>query len=171
MSVEWFGIDGLTFLTTVAHLLQHHASKIILLSNKEEHASEAIEELKDWGNTDVVQWQQCDLADLKQTNEVAHELKSQLEQLDALICNAGLGVGKYWETKDALGKPSGPHRRRRRSLPQRLPFSNQSLVANAAHDGPSSKFAGYTKLSACVSVVRISSRCSLIHQICLESGN
>ena len=87
----------------VAHLLQHHA-KIILLSNKEEHASEAMEELKDWGEVDDIQWQQCDLADMKQTNGVAQKLKAELPRLDGLVCNAGLGVGKYWETVDGLGK-------------------------------------------------------------------
>ena len=90
----------------VAHLLQHGAAKIVLLSNKEEHATEAIKELKDWGDVSVVNWRQCDLADLKQTHEVAKQLKAELKQIDALVCNAGLGVGKYWETKDGLGKPS-----------------------------------------------------------------
>ena len=91
----------------MAHLLQHHASKIFLLSNKEEHASEAIAKLKDWGDIGAVEWRQCDLADINKTREVALTLQKEIKQLDALICNAGLGVGKYWETKDGLGKSKG----------------------------------------------------------------
>ena len=91
-------------LGIIAHLLQRNASKIIMLSSREDHASEAISKLKDWGNANAIEWQQCDLADLKQTNDVAHKLKSELKQLDALVCNVGLGVGKYWETKNGLGE-------------------------------------------------------------------
>ncbi|KAI9821267.1 MAG: hypothetical protein M1827_004003 [Pycnora praestabilis] len=86
----------------VAHLLQHNAAKILLLSNKEEHAEEAIEELKKYGDNQRVQWIKCDLANLKQVDEVAKKLLEEQKQLDCLICNAGLGVGKYWETQDGL---------------------------------------------------------------------
>ncbi|KAF4548106.1 Short chain dehydrogenase-like protein 58 [Elsinoe fawcettii] len=85
----------------VAHLLQHNATKIYLLSNKEEHADEAQRELTKYGNIDHVEWKKCDLANLKQTAEVAKEL-SKLEKIDALILNAGLGVGKFWLTDDGL---------------------------------------------------------------------
>ena len=95
----------------MAHLLRHHASKIFLLSNKEEHASEAIAKLKDWGDISAVEWKQCDLADINQTRDVALKLQKEIKQLDALICNAGLGVGKYWETKDGLGKSKGEFKR------------------------------------------------------------
>ncbi|KAI9830704.1 MAG: hypothetical protein M1826_004533 [Phylliscum demangeonii] len=88
----------------VAHLLQHHAAKIYLLSVKEEHAAQALEKLKQWGSNaeDVVEWVQCNLEDLKQTDQVAKKLKAELKTLDALICNAGLGVGVYNETKDGI---------------------------------------------------------------------
>lgn len=86
------GSTGIGF-GIMAHLLQHHAQKIYLLSNKEEHASEAIEELRKWGNVDkVVEWRQCNLQDFEQTRAVAEELKGELQRLDALVCNAGLGV-------------------------------------------------------------------------------
>lgn len=85
----------------VAHLLQHNASKIYLLSNKEEHAEEAQEELKKYGDAGRVEWKKCNLEDLKQVDEVAKELSS-LEKLDGLILNAGLGVGVYNETKDGI---------------------------------------------------------------------
>ncbi|MCJ1366890.1 hypothetical protein MMC16_006021 [Acarospora aff. strigata] len=86
----------------VAHLLQHNAQKILLLSNKEEHAEQAIEELKQWGDASKVHWVQCNLEDLKQVDEVAKKLKSEEKQIDALVCNAGLGVGVYNETRDGI---------------------------------------------------------------------
>ncbi|KAI4242595.1 MAG: hypothetical protein L6R40_003976 [Gallowayella cf. fulva] len=94
------GTAGIGF-GIAAHLLQHNASKILLLSQKEEHADDAIEELKKYGDTTKVQWVQCDLKDLKQTNSVAKQLQAE-RQIDALICNAGQGVGKYNETVDGL---------------------------------------------------------------------
>ncbi|RMZ67969.1 oxidoreductase bli-4 mitochondrial [Pyrenophora seminiperda CCB06] len=86
----------------VAHLLQHNPAKIYLLSNKEEHADEAQEALKRWGDTNKVEWRKCNLEDLKQVDEVAKQLAQELSRLDALVCNAGLGVGVYNETRDGL---------------------------------------------------------------------
>ncbi|KAI1669245.1 NAD-binding protein [Pyrenophora tritici-repentis] len=70
----------------VAHLFQHNPAKVYLLSNKEEHADEAQEALKEWGDVD----------------EVAKQLVQELNRLYALVCNAGLGVGVYNETRDGL---------------------------------------------------------------------
>lgn len=86
----------------VAHLLQHNPAKIYLLSNKEEHADEAQEALKVWGDVSKVEWRKCNLEDLKQVDEVAKSLANELDRLDALICNAGLGVGVYNKTRDGL---------------------------------------------------------------------
>ncbi|KAL8856698.1 MAG: hypothetical protein Q9178_006655 [Gyalolechia marmorata] len=94
------GTAGIGFGIT-AHLLQHNPAKIIILSQKEEHADEAIDALKEYGNVDNVQWIQCNFKDLKQTDSVAKQLQGE-KQIDALICNAGLGVGKYNETVDNL---------------------------------------------------------------------
>jgi len=95
------GTAGIGF-GIAAHILQHNPEKLYLLSKKEEHAEEAQEELKKYGDVGKVEWKKCDLEDLKQTDEVAKELKSKLERLDALICNAGLGVGPYALTKDGI---------------------------------------------------------------------
>jgi WW domain-containing oxidoreductase len=86
----------------VAHILQHNPAKIYLLSNKEHHADEAQESLKEFGDISKVEWRQCNLEDLKQTDEVAKQLSQELSRLDALVCNAGLGVGVYNETRDGL---------------------------------------------------------------------
>jgi WW domain-containing oxidoreductase len=86
----------------VAHILQHNPAKIYLLSNKKQHADEAKESLKEFGDISKVEWRQCNLEDLKQTDEVAKQLAKELTRLDALVCNAGLGVGVYNETRDGL---------------------------------------------------------------------
>ncbi|OAG04497.1 NAD(P)-binding protein [Paraphaeosphaeria sporulosa] len=87
----------------VAHLLQHNPEKIYLLSNKEEHAEEAQQELaKKWGDASKVEWRQCNLESLKQTDETARNLANELTRLDGLVCNAGLGVGVYNESEDKL---------------------------------------------------------------------
>ncbi len=65
-------------------MLQHNARKIILLSNKEEHAEQAIEALKQWGDASRVQWVQCNFEDLKQVDEVAKKLKNEEKQIDAV---------------------------------------------------------------------------------------
>ncbi|KAF1970782.1 NAD(P)-binding protein [Bimuria novae-zelandiae CBS 107.79] len=87
----------------VAHLLQHNAEKIYLLSNKEEHAEEAQQELANkWGDASKVEWRKCNLESLKHTDETARGLAKELSRLDGLICNAGLGVGVYSESEDKL---------------------------------------------------------------------
>ncbi|KAF2751080.1 NAD(P)-binding protein [Sporormia fimetaria CBS 119925] len=86
----------------VAHLLQHNPAKIYLLSMKEEHAQEAQDDLKEWGDTSKVEWRQVNLESFKQMDEVAKSLAKDLDRLDGLVCNAGLGVGVYNETGDGL---------------------------------------------------------------------
>jgi len=64
-----------------------------------------MEALKEYGDVSKVQWKQCNLEDLEQTRKVAEELKKELFRLDALVLNAGLGVGVYNETvADGIGK-------------------------------------------------------------------
>jgi NAD(P)-dependent dehydrogenase (short-subunit alcohol dehydrogenase family) len=60
-----------------SHLLQHNAARIILVSQKEEHAEEAREALQKYGDVSRVHWVHCDLKDLTQTNETAKRLKSE----------------------------------------------------------------------------------------------
>ncbi|KAH7115082.1 hypothetical protein B0J11DRAFT_618686 [Dendryphion nanum] len=86
----------------VAHILQHNPAKIYLLSMKEEHAIEAQDDLKNWGDSSKVEWRQCNLESFKQTDEVAKSLAKDLEHLDGLVLNAGLGVGVYNESGDGV---------------------------------------------------------------------
>ncbi|KAK5108009.1 hypothetical protein LTR62_008844 [Meristemomyces frigidus] len=86
----------------VAHLLEHNPKKIYLLGNKTEHLQEAEQALEEWGDISRIQPIQINLEDLQQTDQVAKQLASELSRLDALILNAGLGVGVYNETRDGL---------------------------------------------------------------------
>lgn len=95
------GTSGIGYGIT-AHILQHNPSKIYILSNKKEHFDTTISSLAEYGDTTKVHWKQCDLEDLKQTLSVAQELKKELPRLDALVCNAGLGVGVYNESVDGI---------------------------------------------------------------------
>ncbi|KAI9748396.1 MAG: hypothetical protein M1835_001801 [Candelina submexicana] len=140
----------------VAHLLQHKASKILLLSKKEEHADEAIESLKQYGDSAAVQWFKCDLADLKQTDEVAKHIHKAEPRIDALILNAGLGVGKYWETKDGLDSHFQVNHLAQMHLAlillpnlQSTPHSRLVLQSSDLHRGapPSTKFSSITEIN------------------------
>lgn len=86
----------------MAHLLQHKPAKIYLLSQSKEHAAETQKALEEWGDVSKVEWRQCNLESFKQTDQVARALAKELDRLDALVCNAGLGVGVYNESEDGL---------------------------------------------------------------------
>ncbi|KAF4426166.1 putative oxidoreductase bli-4, mitochondrial [Fusarium austroafricanum] len=85
-----------------SHLLQHNCQKLYLLGKKQHHLDEAAEGLKQYGDISRVEFVQVELEDLHQTDQVAKKLASELQRLDALILNAGLGVGPYGETKDGI---------------------------------------------------------------------
>ncbi|KAI1437580.1 hypothetical protein GGR50DRAFT_644354 [Xylaria sp. CBS 124048] len=85
-----------------AHLLQHNCERVYLLGKKEEHLASAHKTIRQFGDPSHVELVQVDLEDLQQTDEVAKRLASRLQRLDALILNAGLGVGPYAETKDGI---------------------------------------------------------------------
>ncbi|KAI4861679.1 NAD(P)-binding protein [Hypoxylon rubiginosum] len=85
-----------------AHILQHNCAKLYLLGKKEEHLAEAKEGLKKYGDVSRVEFVKCELEDLRETDQMARSLDADLERLDGLILNAGLGVGNYGETKDGL---------------------------------------------------------------------
>jgi len=105
-------LSGKTYIVTggsagigfgiAAHILQHHAESVTILSNKEEHAESALEELKEYGDATKAHWVKCNLEDLKMTEKVGDELASSQDPLHGLILNAGLGVGVYNETRDGL---------------------------------------------------------------------
>ena len=85
-----------------AHILQHNPSALYILSRKTEHGEEAQKELEKYGDIGKVEWTKCDLGNIRQTDQVAKDLLAKLDRLDAIVCNAGLGVGPYAETSDGI---------------------------------------------------------------------
>jgi WW domain-containing oxidoreductase len=85
-----------------AHILQHNPEKLYLLGKKQHHLDEAAEGLKKFGDISRVEFVQIELEDLHDTDKVAKRLASELHRLDALVLNAGLGVGPYGETNDGI---------------------------------------------------------------------
>jgi WW domain-containing oxidoreductase len=71
----------------VSHLLSHNPAKILMLSMKEEHADQAMESLKDWGDTSKVEWVQCNLESLKQVDETVKNILDKENRLDA-VCTS-----------------------------------------------------------------------------------
>lgn len=71
-------------LAIACHLLKHNAAKIIAISNDDEHASGATEQLKSWGDTGKVIWHKCDLQDLRQVDRTAQKLKDEEKRIDAV---------------------------------------------------------------------------------------
>ena len=78
------GTAGIGFGIT-SHLLQHGAARVILLSQKEEHADEAKRELEKYGITSEVERRQIDLKDPSQTDRSAKQLAEE-EKINGL-CN------------------------------------------------------------------------------------
>lgn len=66
-----------------AHILQHNAAKLYLLSKKEQHGQEALKELEKFGDVSRVEFVQCDFENLKQVDDVAKKL-AKLEKIDAV---------------------------------------------------------------------------------------
>jgi WW domain-containing oxidoreductase len=87
-------------LGIASHILQHNPKRLLFLSHKKEHADDTIEHLKQYGDISKVEWVHCDLLDLKQVQAVGQKLAEKESDLDVLIFNAGIGVGKYEVSKD-----------------------------------------------------------------------
>jgi len=103
-------LSGRSFLVTggsagiglgiASHILQHNPKRLLFLSNREDHAVDTLRHLKQYGDTSKVEWVQCDLNDLKQVEKVGRRLAEKESELDVLVLNAGLGVGKFDLSKD-----------------------------------------------------------------------
>lgn len=96
------GTSGIGF-GIVTQLLKNNPAKILLLSQKEEHANLAQEELQKYGDASKVEWVKCNLQDLNEVDRTAKVLKEKERRLDCIIANAGIGVGVYNLTVDGIG--------------------------------------------------------------------
>lgn len=79
-----------------------------MLSQKEQHADLATKELSKYGDASRVEWVKCNLENLKDVDETAKKLSANLNRIDALVCNAGIGVGVYNLSKDGIGSSTWP---------------------------------------------------------------
>ncbi|CAK1363574.1 putative oxidoreductase bli-4, mitochondrial [Cercospora beticola] len=153
-----------------AHILQHNPAALYILSKKEEHLEEAQEALKKYGDVTKVHAVQCDLEDLQQTNEVANRLREELTRLDALVLNAGLGVGKYAESKNGLDTHMqvnvfAQHHITMILLPLLLQTPDSRLVLQSSdlHRGATSdtKFESLTEINQDIGPMRLYNRTKL----------
>ncbi|RDW68795.1 SDR family oxidoreductase [Aspergillus mulundensis] len=154
-----------------AHILQHNPSALYLLGKKEEHIAEATEGLKKYGDVSKVHSVQIELEDLHQTDRVAKDLASKLDRLDALILNAGLGVGVFGLTKDGLDSHMQVNHiaqfhlsRILMPLLQKTPESRLVLQSSELHRAISSsevKFASVSELNSDIGPAKLYNRTKL----------
>ena len=97
------GSTGLGF-GIVTHLLRHKAKRIYVLSSSSENWEKSRAQLESEGlNTNALTWNECDLADLHAVDKVAKRLAEEAPRIDALICNAGIGVLPFKLSADGIG--------------------------------------------------------------------
>jgi NAD(P)-dependent dehydrogenase (short-subunit alcohol dehydrogenase family) len=88
------GSEGIGYGCTHT-LLTHNISKLFILSQREDIATDAIKAIaSEMGQekADRVVWMQCDLADWEQTGKIAFEIADKTDRIDILINNAGRGI-------------------------------------------------------------------------------
>lgn len=76
-------------------MLKHNISKLFILSQSVDVATDAIESIKkEMGEetSSKVEWLGCNLADWKEVAQTAQKIKSDTDRLDILINNAGRGI-------------------------------------------------------------------------------
>ncbi|KAI0069897.1 NAD(P)-binding protein [Panus rudis PR-1116 ss-1] len=98
------GSAGIGFYNALP-LAQQNAKVVIVSANEEKgkHAEAEINDnIKKQGSTGSVTWYGCDLGNLKQVDGLAKTLLSELDRLDILICNAGIGQAPYGLTNDGI---------------------------------------------------------------------
>jgi len=98
-------LSGRTFLVTggsqgiglgiVSHILQHNPEKLFFMSRKAEHAEEAKQHLKEYGDISKLHWVECNLSDLHEVQTVSNKLRDEAPDIDVIVLDAGIGVGKY----------------------------------------------------------------------------
>ncbi|KAH9843659.1 uncharacterized protein C8Q71DRAFT_825550 [Rhodofomes roseus] len=99
------GSSGIGYYDALA-LARANARVLIISANEDKgHGAEAEsnQALKDVSSTGTVTWYGVDFGTLKEVDALAQRLASELERLDILICNAGIGQAPYGElTNDGL---------------------------------------------------------------------
>ncbi|KAF2463669.1 retinol dehydrogenase 12 [Lindgomyces ingoldianus] len=88
------GSEGMGYGCTHT-LLAHNISKLFIISQSSDIASDAISAIKsDMGDTaaNKVEWMQCDLSDWEQAGKTAFKIAEKTDRFDILINNAARGI-------------------------------------------------------------------------------
>ena len=87
--------------------LAQKGAKTIILSTTESHGREAEQQINERitaaGSKGSIAWHGIEFRDPKATHQLMEKLKSELDRLDVLIVNAGIGQIPFELTKDGLG--------------------------------------------------------------------
>jgi NAD(P)-dependent dehydrogenase (short-subunit alcohol dehydrogenase family) len=76
-----------------------------MVNRKEDQGEDAIKKIKEEVGSDAqIEWEQCDLGNLKQTKEVFTRIRERESRLDLLILSAGINVNQYGETVDGIDR-------------------------------------------------------------------
>jgi hypothetical protein len=92
----------------VALVLLKKGAKVYLACRSPQRAAEAIAKLKAATGSELVEFLQLDLQDLKQVDKAATEFAGRERKLDALLNNAGIMACPFALTKDGLESQVGP---------------------------------------------------------------
>jgi len=98
------GSEGIGYGCTHT-LLSHNISKLFILSQSTDIATDAINAIaKEMGQDKAsrVEFIQCDLADWEQTGRTAFDIAKKTDRLDILINNAGRGIMSYQLNKSGV---------------------------------------------------------------------
>ncbi|KAI0643726.1 NAD-P-binding protein [Trametes meyenii] len=89
-----------------AAALAHHNATVHIVSANPDHGKEAEEKiaqaLKQSGSKGSIKWHQLDLMHLKKVDEWAKGFANEVDRLDILIANAGIGQAPFGMTDDGL---------------------------------------------------------------------
>ncbi|THH33747.1 hypothetical protein EUX98_g454 [Antrodiella citrinella] len=98
------GSAGIGYFDALA--LARANAKVIIISANEEHGTQAEQEinqnLKENNSKGAVKWHQVELGNLKSVDKLAKTLAQELDRLDIVICNAGIGQAPFGITPDGL---------------------------------------------------------------------
>ncbi|KAH8106044.1 hypothetical protein BXZ70DRAFT_886456 [Cristinia sonorae] len=98
------GSAGIGYFDALA--LARANAKVIILSASSENGKQAETEINqnvaENNSKGSVQWCQVELGNLKEVDSVAKKLANELDRLDIVICNAGIGQAPFGMTSDGL---------------------------------------------------------------------
>ena len=98
------GSTGIGYYDALA--LARANARVIIVSADAEHGKQAEADLnkamREAHSTGTVKWYGADFGTLKDVDAIAKKLAGELDRLDILICNAGIGQAPYGLSNDGL---------------------------------------------------------------------